>query len=283
LEKGKGFYSLNLDDYVVDCVESGKSESASQSTDDPRPEGEVGVAVKLEKSGEELGNPTQPLSNPQGESIMPISSEASNIAKDEKGSVEQLDNAKVYGCVYCDYTGRKQNWLIHIRSKHKDKKIFFCSRHRVCAMPFNSQELLDRHTELAHKQEHICPTCNKIYRYPSQLTKHMQIHLSDDSEDKRKHICPYCGKKFSTRSGYRSHEAHYHTLDLRHKCDWEGCTKAYFSLNDLKIHKRGHTGELPFTCSYCGTGFVAKCRLVQHEKVIHLRIGKQASCNFFAL
>lgn len=77
--------------------------------------------------------------------------------------------------------------------------------------------------------------------------------------------------RYRTRSGWRAHEAYVHTKQLDFKCDEEGCGKAFFSENDLNTHKRKHSGELPFTCSYCGNRYISAHSLAQHEKASHLQ------------
>ena len=82
--------------------------------------------------------------------------------------------------------------------------------------------------------------------------------------------------RYRTRTGWRAHEAYVHTKQLNFKCDEPGCDKAYLCDNDLIVHKRKHSGELPFTCSYCGNRYISAHSLAQHEKAAHLQT--EVSC-----
>eukprot|EP00095_Tigriopus_kingsejongensis_P006506 snap_masked-scaffold844_size89433-processed-gene-0.9 protein:Tk06506 transcript:snap_masked-scaffold844_size89433-processed-gene-0.9-mRNA-1 annotation:"gastrula zinc finger" len=197
-------------------------------------------------------------------------------AKDAKETdgVQNDGDEKTFGCPFCDYSGIKNNWLGHLKLRHKEQKLMYCALGQSCYMPFQSEEFLRRHAEAEHGEPigNTCVTCGKSFKWPSSLRNHMQCHLKDGDEKKQQFVCPYCGKKFNTRTGYRSHEAIYHTKNLRHPCDWDGCNKKFYNASDLVIHKRTHTGELPFTCSFCGSGFVSKSRMMQHERQMHLGV-----------
>ena len=77
--------------------------------------------------------------------------------------------------------------------------------------------------------------------------------------------------RYRTRTGWRAHEAYVHTKQLDFICDEAGCNKAFFAENELIVHKRKHSGELPFTCSYCGNRYISAHSLAQHEKAAHLQ------------
>ena len=77
--------------------------------------------------------------------------------------------------------------------------------------------------------------------------------------------------RYRTRTGWRAHEAYVHTKQLDFICDEVGCNKAFFAENELVVHKRKHSGELPFTCSYCGNRYISAHSLAQHEKAAHLQ------------
>ena len=186
----------------------------------------------------------------------------------------------MYGCSFCPFVGRKQKWLLHLKNSHAHRNLLFCSHSRLCSMPFTCPVSLEKHVALMHKERFQCDLCLKEFRFRSQLKQHMVVHLGEEEKEKAVHICPYCGKNFQTRTGFRSHEAHYHTKILRHKCEWEDCGKAFFNKNELTIHMRLHTKELPFTCSYCGSGFVSRSRMIHHEKAMHLGVGKVVSAGF---
>ncbi len=77
--------------------------------------------------------------------------------------------------------------------------------------------------------------------------------------------------RYRTRSGWRAHEAYVHTKQLDFKCAESGCSKAFFSEQELTVHKRKHSGELPFTCSFCGNRYISAHSLAQHEKAAHFQ------------
>ncbi|XP_032234294.2 zinc finger protein 143 [Nematostella vectensis] len=79
----------------------------------------------------------------------------------------------------------------------------------------------------------ICEECNKAFKYPSDLKKHLQIHTNI--------------KKF--------------------KC--EECGRLFRRLHQLNVHSRIHTGEKPYVCNRCGVSFRHDSTLTMHIRTRH--------------
>ena len=87
--------------------------------------------------------------------------------------------------------------------------------------------------------------CKKCHEYVHDLEtfyKHMVDHWSQDN------ICPMCGKEKAVK---KEHD------------------KVRTSRNNFRTHLMLHTGEMPFTCKTCGSGFRQKSHMENHIKKNH--------------
>ena len=87
--------------------------------------------------------------------------------------------------------------------------------------------------------------CKKCLQYVHDLEtfyKHMVDHWSDDN------ICPMCGKEKAVK---KEHD------------------KVRTSRNNFRTHLMLHTGEMPFTCKFCASGFRQKSHMENHIKKNH--------------
>ncbi|XP_067347325.1 uncharacterized protein [Channa argus] len=74
--------------------------------------------------------------------------------------------------------------------------------------------------------------------------------------------CEYCGKVFMSLSILNKHiKAH----TMLFQCD--KCEKKYVTRDSLNVHRRIHTGEMPYLCSHCGRGFRSSCIFKSHVRI----------------
>lgn len=75
--------------------------------------------------------------------------------------------------------------------------------------------------------------------------------------------CESCGRGFPDENAAKKHETKCKTR--RYTCDQ--CTYMTFSIGNLDLHKRKHTGERPFSCVVCDRRFTRVSHLNQHIKL----------------
>ena len=79
-------------------------------------------------------------------------------------------------------------------------------------------------------QQHECDVCEKVFRYPSDLTRHMRTHANE-----KPYECDVCEKRFSQADTLQTH-MRIHTNEKPYECDV--CEKRYRHADSLKYHTR---------------------------------------------
>ncbi|ELU01846.1 hypothetical protein CAPTEDRAFT_100127 [Capitella teleta] len=115
--------------------------------------------------------------------------------------------------------------------------------------------------------------CHKEFESQEELVRHInQEHIA---ANKKLFVCCWeeCvreEKPFKAQYMLVVHMRR-HTGEKPHKCTFEGCTKAYSRLENLKTHLRSHTGEKPYTCEFpgCMKAFSNASDRAKHQNRTH--------------
>lgn len=133
---------------------------------------------------------------------------------------------------------------------------------RFCAKQFVSIRDMQLHV-LQHSRGNAplnCAICNKSYRTPSKLQRHVRVHSGE-----RPYICNLCGRRF-TRSDHLKQHMKVHSPN-RQKNMCRLCNARFTSCNLLGSHLRTHEIHQIHLCRCCGEGFPMPDELEQHKKL----------------
>ncbi|XP_029108365.1 zinc finger protein GLI2-like [Scleropages formosus] len=115
--------------------------------------------------------------------------------------------------------------------------------------------------------------CAKEYDTPEQLVHH--INNDHIHGEKKEFVCRWdeCSREQKPFKAQYMLVVHMrrHTGEKPHKCTFEGCSKAYSRLENLKTHLRSHTGEKPYVCEHegCNKAFSNASDRAKHQNRTH--------------
>ena len=102
--------------------------------------------------------------------------------------------------------------------------------------------------------------CSKVY----QSARSAQLHYV--GAHTTQHQCDICKSCCSSKYQLKRHKRS-HTGEKPFMCTYQGCNKSYTRKEHLTIHMRYHTGEKPYPCNYCGKTFVSNNQRNEHERI----------------
>uniref|UniRef100_A0A3P8SC55 GLI family zinc finger 2 n=1 Tax=Amphiprion percula TaxID=161767 RepID=A0A3P8SC55_AMPPE len=115
--------------------------------------------------------------------------------------------------------------------------------------------------------------CSKEFDSQEQLVHH--INNDHIHGEKKEFVCRWdsCSREQKPFKAQYMLVVHMrrHTGEKPHKCTFEGCSKAYSRLENLKTHLRSHTGEKPYVCEHegCNKAFSNASDRAKHQNRTH--------------
>lgn len=137
-----------------------------------------------------------------------------------------------------------------------------------------------RHYNLQNRDEYSCPGtgCAKVFKHSKYLHVHLKSeHKGDENvryfqkmKDKREK-CAFCRKHLISAYHYRKHRKGHHG-DLPYTCLVVGCGAQFKTANELGLHKQTHGYQLNYQCELKGC-YVTYSDLgqVYHHEAEHFR------------
>lgn len=133
--------------------------------------------------------------------------------------------------------------MVHLRKRHHA-----CD---VCLESTGNQQRLSNHV-WKHKLHHLCYRCGIAYRNKPDITKHLFWKHGTESV-----LCKKCLQK------KWPHIYHFCIPPTAFVC--EECGSSFSHAVALRVHKRLHSGDLPYSCGKCNERFISKKLLCRHE------------------
>ena len=109
-------------------------------------------------------------------SYIEFEGEENNEDRDQKPQ-KKLERT-AHKCQYCNFSGIKRHWILHLKTKHVDKNLVFCEFSRNCSLPFENQELLENHVQSFHLTN-TCDICGQEFKFRNVLREHKKIHIPE--------------------------------------------------------------------------------------------------------
>ncbi|XP_064544726.1 zinc finger protein 540-like [Drosophila montana] len=169
---------------------------------------------------------------------------------------------------------------LHVDHAHTElSEVHACSV-EGCGKTFPRIRLLTFHMKKVHNiskaaappRDYPCTECEKVFRCPMALKKHMYKHDGKELP----FPCNICGKRFVINSALKDHLMR-HAGIKNYVCPYCGVGKT--TRQEWNTHILTHTQEKKFKCHICEHASHNKQSLANHIKIVHEKI-KNYACQY---
>ncbi|XP_004526943.1 zinc finger protein 420-like [Ceratitis capitata] len=169
---------------------------------------------------------------------------------------------------------------LHMEHCHAETCESYPCPEEGCGRTFPRTRLLNWHLRKVHKiakelrevKCYTCSQCDKIFRCPMALKKHMYKHDGKELP----FPCNICGKRFVINSALKDHLMR-HAGIKNYVCPYCGVGKT--TRQEWNTHINTHTQEKRFNCPQCSYASHNKQNLRMHVKIVHEKI-KDYACQY---
>lgn len=169
---------------------------------------------------------------------------------------------------------------LHVEHCHAETVEMHKCPEQGCDRSFARIRLLNWHLKKVHKivkelnepKCYPCAECEKIFRCPMALKKHMYKHDGKELP----FPCNICGKRFVINSALKDHLMR-HAGIKNYVCPYCGVGKT--TRQEWNTHITVHTQERKFKCHLCPHASHNKQNLRMHIKIVHDKI-KDYACQY---
>ena len=145
-----------------------------------------------------------------------------------------------------------------LQHAEESQKVFKC---KFCDKAFASNQLRNKHENLAHIKRFPCSSCGKVFSEKTRLLIHNRTHSGE-----KPYVCEDCGFSCAQKDNLRLHKQFKHPStevpEKRFACPL--CPASFLTKSNLSRHSISHSDLKQCVCETCGKGFKDPAALRQH-------------------